>query len=508
MGAAESRESSFPTRDQSAARADASAVVLAVLAVAAVVSARPAQAVSCANPDYLCRGNPCVIGRVEVQSPCVVDFGDRALVIGGTLKVPNGGLLSLKAGSIDVRRAIVGRHARPYEGAGASIKLTATGDITVRWRVDASARAVPGRIELIAGGNISLLAPVRAATNGPSPIAGGGVVAVDAGGRLVAIKRARIRAHGASGTPGGLVLLSGARGVNLQNRVTAHGSSGGAISVSSRAGSVLVTQRLDVNGTLGDGGAASVVALGGTVTVIEQITAEGMAGGGTIALLGSGPITTSSVLRAGSSILAGPGGSVLVVSSGGVLIGDVVYADGASGGQITVSSQAGTARISAPLVATGNRTAGGTVSLSGGVNAVIESSVDTDGLAQGGSINVNGKLVLLSAHGGLFARGRTGGTIGLDGAAVTIPAGARVLVDGDVPGGTITLDASDGDLLLGGDFRARGRTGGRIEGTASGDVVADGEFAARGDGCISLSAGARLDVSGGAFDVPVVDHCP
>jgi hypothetical protein len=508
MGAAESRDSTLSIRDKTAARAGVRRFVLVALAAAAVLSARPAHAVSCANPDYLCRGNPCVTGRIEVQSPCVVDFGDRTLVIGGTLKVPNGGVLSLKAGAIDVRRAIVGRHASPFSGAGAKITLTATRDIAVHWRVDASARTVPGSIQLSAGGNIDLLAPVRAATNGPEPVAGGGLVAIDAGGRLVAIKRARIRAHGATNTPGGQVLLNGMRGVSLQNRVTVRGSAGGNIGVSSGAGSVFVAERLDAVGSSGDGGAATIIALGGTVTLYDQVNAEGLAHGGSIALLSNGPITTNAALRAGSTILAGAGGSVLVASNGGVLVGDVVYADGASGGLITVSSQSGTARISAPLVATGNRTVGGSVLLSGGVSAVVESSVDTDGAAQGGSIGVSGKLVALNFHGGLFARGKTGGRIDLNGAAVTIPFGARVQVDGDVPGGTITLAATDGDLLLGGDFRARGRTGGRIEGTASGDVIADGEFAARGNGCISLSAGSRLDISGGAFDVPVVDHCP
>ena len=160
-------------------------IVLAGCALVLFIAllALPARAlVSCANPDNLCRGNPCVTGQIEVVSPCVVDFGDRTLVIHGTLKVPNNGVLSLKAGNIDVRRAIVGRHARRFESGGADITLTATRDLNVRWRIDVSARTNPGSIHLVAGGNVRLFAPVRAATSGPEPTASGGSVTIQAGG--------------------------------------------------------------------------------------------------------------------------------------------------------------------------------------------------------------------------------------------------------------------------------------------------------------------------------------
>jgi hypothetical protein len=491
-------------RGTSAVLALVGAALLSVLLVARA----DAVAVSCANPDALCRGNPCVTGQLEVLSPCVVDFGDRTLVIHGLLKVPNDGVLSLKAGAIEVRRAIVGRHARRNDGRGAAITLTATRGITVRWRIDASGRTTPGTIRLTAGGNIDLLAPVRAATNGPQPTAPGGLVAIDSGGTLTAVKRARIRARGAL-TPGGQVLLNGAQGVHLQNRISADGSIGGTIAISSQNGDVVVGQRLDSGGIAADGGNASIIAINGRIMLFERVDARGWARGGTITVLGGGPVTALATLRAGSVPHSQTGGSVTLVSHGDVMVGDVINTEGLNGGSVQLSSQSGAMHVIAPIVASGNRGTGGQVSLSGGQIASIASSVDADGGAQGGAIHVSGNdAVTLTAQASLLARGDSGGTIDLAANAITVAAGAKVLVDGKVPGGTIMLAATGGDLILDGDFNARGRSGGRIEGMASGDVIASGAFAARGDGCIGLSAGSHVDVTGGEFDVPVVDHCP
>jgi hypothetical protein len=504
MGAADRQEN---RRFDSCTRG---ALAAAALALCCALLPPPARALtSCANPDDLCRGNPCVTGQLEVVSPCVVDFGDRALVIHGTLKIPNDGVLSLKAGSIEVRRAIVGRHVRRVESSAADITLTATRDLSVRWRVDASGRTKPGRITLVAGGNVNLLAPVRAATNGPEPTAPGGSVIVDAGGFINTVKRARIRVRGA-GTPGGEVVLHGRRGVRLQNRIAAGGSSGGRLAINADSGDITLGEGIDISGASADGGSATLIAPAGQLLLLDRIDADGFERGGALTLIASGPITAFGALRAGSSVLGGQGGLVVVASDGDVALSDVVRAGGFSGGQVAVVSNSASARLSAPVVASGGHAgAGGNVAVAAGKDAVIGNQVDADGGPVGGTISVHAAdLITLTAQGSLLARGDSGGAVGLDAAMVSVASGARVLVDGDTPGGTITLAANDGDLILDGDFRARGRTGGRIEGTASGAVVAGGDFAARGDGCISLSAGSVLDISGGTFDVPLSDSCP
>lgn len=510
MGAAVRRQDTVARIITTARPGSRTLLWLALIAGSLLPGTRGEAAVPCTTPDLFCRNNPCIISQtLEVQSPCTVDFGDRDLVIAGAIKVPNGGQLSLSAGSIDVRRPILGRHTKQGQGDGATITLIAARDITVNWRIDASARKQPGTIQLIAGGDVELRAPVRAGAGGSNPRATGGSVLVTAGGTIKTVHRARIRVQGDATTAGGNAVLNAGRGVQLSGRITASGLSGGTIQINSTAGGVFVIEPIDASGVDGNGGTVSFVAASGAVNLLERVDAEGTARGGAINVIGALPVTTVSELRAGSRVLSGDGGTVVIASDKDVTVEEVIYADGRNGGDVTVVSQTGTATLRSPIVAGGNRGVGGSVLLNGGTNLLVDSSIDTDGQSQGGSITAAATDVHLTSHGSLFARGDTGGTINVSGDMVTIPAGAKVLVDGDKPGGgSITFAANAGDLILDGDFRARGNTGGRIEGSASGDVVASGDFSARGNGCIAFSAGSSLDVSRGAFDVPIATQCP
>ena len=477
-------------------------------ALALIAFAPRAFAVRCSNPDNLCRGNPCVTKALEVEPSCTVDFGNRDLVIGGTLTVPNGGTLTLRARTIDVRRAIVARHATRFQGMGGKVNLIATEDITVHWRIDASARTVPGEIHLTAGSDVRLFGRLRAATNGPNPQADGGVISVDAGGVILSVGlRARIRADGAAGTRGGTVTLSAASGVSLQGRVRASGGTGGSIAVVSTNGAVSVAQPIDARGMKGSGGSVALFAVNGALNILERVQADGQGLGGTLYLIGGGAVSTFASVSAGSSPATGTGGNVIVASNGDVTLREPVIADGNVGGTIQAISTGGALQILSPFVAHGKSGAGGQVTLRAGTTATVDSNVDADGGSAGGAVSLDGRTVEVTNRGGLFARGDIGGTIEVSGNSVTVAPGAKVLVDGDVPGGRIRFDATAGDLTLSGDFRARG-DGGRIVGAASHRLVADGMFAARGNGCIGLSAGATLDISAGDFDVPVLMSCP
>lgn len=483
----------------------------AVLSVAvALFGASPGSAaVSCASPDALCTGNPCVTGALDVQSPCVVDFGNRALVINGAVRIANGGVLSLRAGSIAVRRPILGRHTKLNRGDGAAVTLTAAQNITIDWRIDVSARNTPGSITLNAGGNVDVRAPIRAAAAGNNPRAAGGALSIDAGGTIRSVHRARMRLHGDIATPGGRAVLRAGRGVHLGNRIVARGSSGGSIAVSTTAGSIVVVEPLEVNGTVGDGGVVSLVAAAGSVTTLDRINAEGIGRGGSISLIGGKPVTTNAELRARSRMRALDGGTVVIASNEDITVGDTVYATGRNGGAITVIAQHGAVRVNAPLTVAGARGVGGTISLIAGPQLVLDSIANADGMTVGGSVAAAAIAIQLTGRSTVFARGDKGGTIDISGERVVVVPGAHLLVDGSTPGGgSIRLAATAGDLILAGDFRARGRMGGRIEGAASGDVIASGDFTARGQGCIGLSAGSTLNVSGGAFDVPITSNCP
>ncbi|MBX3024023.1 hypothetical protein KF840_03840 [bacterium] len=481
-------------------------VVPFIAPLALALAPQAAQAIKCTKPADLCTGDPCVIRQVEVASPCVLDFGDRTLVIGGTLTVPNGGTLNLKARDIDVRRAIVGRHATPFVGAGATIALSAVNDIDVHWRIDASGRTAPGRITLEAGGNVRLMGPIRAAANGPNPTAPGGRIAISAGGRITASGRARIRAEGASGTAGGSVALSAGRGLRLENRIGADGRDGGSVAIISTTGDIRTFRQVSASGWLGTGGSVVTFAQTGSVYLLDDIDAQGVGGGGAIFAIGGTLLTASGHLRARGSSLAGAGGTIVASGGAAVSLLASISAAGTSGGSIQVVCTGGDLRTVAPLVASGATGAGGSIALRAAGAMTVDSLCDVDGRAAGGDIRVNGRSVTLSARTQLTARGAVGGSVTVTGDGVVVAAPARIQVDGDQPSGRIRFDATAGDLTLSGRFRARG-IGGSIEGSAARAVLANGEFQAAGAGCIGLSAGTRVDTSGGLFDVPVTSTC-
>ena len=80
----------------------AGAFVGATLALARPVAA--VTMVDCNTPNDFCTGDPCMTTdelQITVAS-CVLDFGTRALVLNQVVFVPNGGSLTLSAGSIEV----------------------------------------------------------------------------------------------------------------------------------------------------------------------------------------------------------------------------------------------------------------------------------------------------------------------------------------------------------------------------------------------------------------------
>ena len=478
-----------------------------LVALAVSLASSPAHAIKCTKPDDLCIGDPCVIRQIDVASPCTLDFGDRTLVIRGTLTVPNGGTLELKAREIDVRRAIVARHATPHAGVAGNVSLTAIDNITVGWRIDASGRVTPGRISLDAGGDVQLLAPLRAAANGVNPTATGGTISITAGGRIYASGRARIRADGAVRTAGGSISLSAGSGARLENRIGADGRDGGSLTVSTSTGDIFTSRQLTATGELGTGGSVVAFAQTGSVFLLDHVDAQGVTGGGTIFAIASKVLSAAGHLRARANPGMGSGGTVVASANAFVRLSDTVYADGARGGLIQVSCLEGDLQTMAPLLADGANGPGGSITVNALHAMTVDSQLDADGDDRGGDIAVNGMTVTIANRGELFARGDTGGTVTVTGDSVSVLVGARILVDGTEPSGRIQLDATAGDLTLSGRFRARGRAG-SIEGTATRGVFADGEFEADGDGCIGLSAGTTLDTTGGMFDIPVMASCP
>jgi len=394
---------------------------MVVMLEGAIASAQ----VACDNPDNLCTGDPCVMGPTEVVSPCVVDFGTRALWISGTLRVPNDGMLTLSAGSIQVLAAVSGHHLNSAEGDGADITLNALGSLEVVSKITAGGKITAGSITLDAGGDLDVQGRLYVIGRGAAPA--GGAITLDATG-IVTVARP-LRALGSGKTAnGGNVTVRGAGGVILQKFIDTKGkASGGIVTVESTAGSVS----------------------------LERIMARGRTGGG----------------------------SILIQAANDIVIGERFYAGATksgAGGSILISSTAGSVTVDDRLFARG--TPGGSIELTGGTSVTVNDDIEVD-----------------STKG-------VGGTIRLDAASAQVSAGARLLAEGATGGGSMRMDATAGNLTLSGGFVAGGGSG-IIEGVASGDLTANGNFVVQPNGCIGLSAGGTLDTSGGTFDTPVVASC-
>ncbi len=508
---------------------------LAALLVLSSVGRGEAQ-VSCANPDNLCTGDPCTITTVTVQSPCVVDFGARTLVIAGIVDVPDGGTLSFTAATIDQRGPIDGRHVG---GTGAAIALVATaGDVQVRGRIDVAGTVATGSIVVQATGDILVKDTLNAKPGGSSPTAAGGAITLDAGGTVVTDQSAALEAQGAGITgAGGTITLDGDLGVTAKGALRAQGNPGGTVDVESGGGSVLLANGVyvqspgasagsvvvnaatgvvvsEVISAAGGGGAGGTVTLlvngVGDVTIADRIRARGVSGGTIDIGTATGTVTATGVVDASST--TGAGGAISIGAATVVLHRDVdVRSRNASGGAILLAASTLLDLRGGDAEAAG-RINGGAIALYGipAGNVTVRSS---SALTAPGNNGVGGQ-VLVSAPAGAIDIDATvtvdgdtlGGTIDVDASALTI-VGSRFSAEADVGGTMRLLQTGTGLFRLTGTYEAR--DDGTIEALApSGDLTASGSFRARFTGCIGLSAGGVLDVVGVNPDIAITPSCP
>jgi hypothetical protein len=168
--------------------------------------------IDCDTTADFCTGDPCVTqDTLAITVPnCTLDFSPAALEIATVVKIPNGGTLSLTAGSITVNAKIDGKHIKAAASDGADVSLTASGNITINHKIDASGRSTPGSITIDAGGDIVLNHQVRARAQGSSPTATGGTIMISADGTVSSAKRGKIVVRGKKkATAGGLASVSG-----------------------------------------------------------------------------------------------------------------------------------------------------------------------------------------------------------------------------------------------------------------------------------------------------------
>jgi hypothetical protein len=332
--------------------------LVGVLAVGvALFFASPGVAqVDCSNPNNLCTGDPCVIPSVEVASPCVADFGARALVILGPLRVPDDGLLSLTARTVSVTGKIAD-FSDDGTGAAEAVTLSAAEDITVSGSIlhrgigdndgfDTTLIAgthvtISGRISLSGGDlridaadGILLSRTIASSRSRITMTAGGDVgvfaslrkswdVSIDAGG-TVWLQRSLVTRNA------GTIEIRGAAGVRVLRPIRAFLAD---VIIDSSAGDVVVQGPISVVGGSAFTPAFAIggveVTAAGAVLIFRDINASAPFSltGGTIRLVGNSvELSSRARLRAN-----GPdGGEIRIKSTGGdvVLGGPLVAALG------------------------------------------------------------------------------------------------------------------------------------------------------------------------------------
>jgi len=415
----------------------------------------------------------CVITKdFVVANGCVLDFGSRdvTLAASGKLDIGNG-MVRLLAGSFTIAPGgfVDGRGTGTTDpgNVGGFMQIHTTGAVNLQrsgstnGRIDVSANATPGTIEIVAGGGITIAGKlnadnlvtaaaagtIRLTSKGNVSAPSGAVISASAGTQSFSPGTIDIQADGnvdinptleATGADGGTVeIYAGGnivvRGINVNGPGDA--GSGGSVALGAGLGVQVLGQILargTISGTLsggGDGGLVEISADFGDVLIAEDVFAEGAepdGGGGEIDVLARGNVTVQSTasLSARANGPEGDGGEVLVDGLNVTISGKLDASGGSGGGEIDVTSQRDMT-IGAIIDVRGRDfgSLGGIVILDSAtavpgtlaINAAITAGGgicgDLLGCGSGGSVSVIGCSLSVGALGSIDARAPSGGQV-------------------------------------------------------------------------------------------------
>ena len=470
-------------------------LVLALLLVAAAARAQ----VDCDTPDDLCTGDPCVVGVVEVDDSCLLDFGTRTLVIAGTLKLPNSGELSLTAGTIQLTGRILNL-AGSVAGAGPRVTLVASGDIDLDGPIRlAGVRGAvePGALTVQAGGNLTASSSLTAMTS-PTTISwsasagdvdftgrvntskDGGQISITAGGRVDSLGTFRHLdrvdlAGGGDVRVGGRmsarqVLTAGAGGMlTLETVLRDYGSD---VTLRGDLG-VMIQRTITMTPLWLDAGSATLESSGGDILVSMPVKAND------VSITAAADITINALVAASPPTRSG--GTVVIESTGGTIVTHAPITAQSGDGVSPGDGAGGRVRLTAPA----------------GQDVSVNADILVNGFAQNASA--------------------PGGTVEIEAGDVVIGPGVHFDADGHPPGPdfpsappagfrfTATFGAVETDHD--GTFYARGGPS-VIQVTAAGNVDLRGDYRVAPSGCIGIDAGGTVMTALATFDTPVVTTCP
>lgn len=306
-----------------------------------------------------------------------------------------------------------------------------------------------GFLRIDAGGNVSLQNNVNVSNLNNRATAAGGSVEIRSANDITIASGVLVDASGGNNSSGGGEVNLVARGnISSLGTINVSGFDGGTVTVSAGLAATVRAIQAIGNGDAGSGGCLAIDSGSGT-TIDGAITARGTAGtfqtggcGGVLCLdsaFGDVRITPSGSITATGATPDGGGGLVAVFAGrnfealGAI---DIRGPNGPScGGEICVSAEVDiTTSIGAPITARGGDGGGG-IDLGAGRHVRVFGTVDASASRQGGSAG------LISLEAGL--RGSGNGELMISGLVDARAQNGCSLIDGCGDGGTIDVAGAD-----------------------------------------------------------------
>ncbi len=383
------------------------------------------------DPDVFCTGDPCIISRViEVPHLSDVDFGNRHVILQGTLEV-GAGTFFMSAGRLTVTSTGRFDAKGGFGEDGGDLTLFIMGDVVLQ-----NTSRTSGSIDLngISGGFLDLES-FNGSITGPG----------------------KIRASARVGEgDGGDISISAGQGINLTGPIEAIGGSlsGGGFGDFETVNGDIIAMDLDFSGGQFDAGGICILAFGGNVTLGQaNLSASNQGSGGFMEVEAfDGGIEILGELRLTSASTQGIGGDLILLALNQVHLaptGSIVLNGKDGGGDLDIFAATINMEAAAESRGLGPASFGSSVSLDADQTLTLNGPLTAD------SGSISGPLIDLVSFGSITIlddiNGNGGSTTGGRGGFVDIFAVGSILI-----GSTTTVSADGPGVGSGGSIIVEG----------------------------------------------------
>jgi hypothetical protein len=404
-----------------------------------------------------------------IDNGCTLDFGSQVVVV-----LPNG-RLTIGSGAVAIRAAeltlfgLVDGAGSANGATGGMLMIETTGNFAVGagGRINVTGSKAGGNVVARVGGSVSIDGKVQA--DGLNAQADGGVIDISANGDITASTTSTLGAQGGSDSNGGGEIdLTAGGALTVQSDPAVDGFFGGNLEL--QAGTQATLHGADASGAgdAGGGGCVDVTA-GANAIVLGTIVADGVTGsfmtggcGGLVCLdggLGNVTVQSGALISADGASPDGGGGNITLMARGNAVINGAITARGPGnqgcGGNVCVETA-----LDATLAATGQLDLsggcdGGELEIDAGRDLTLNGRTDVSattggglggdaiaraGMSGSGSLLLTNTIDVSSTPACSVANGcGEGGSTDLEGCNVTVTANGTLLASGP--------DAGENDLV-------------------------------------------------------------